>query len=72
MIDIKKKHNFDKLRLILIKLRQCEVSDQIQNKKSDQMFKSELKMLQRFIDKIKSEQIINKICLFILLRFKRF
>ncbi len=43
MIDIKKKHNFDKLRLILIKLRQCEVSDQIQNKRSDQMFKSEFK-----------------------------
>jgi hypothetical protein len=40
---------------------QCEVSDQIQNKRSDQMFKSEFKMIQWFIDKIKSEQIINNV-----------
>ncbi len=40
---------------------QCEVSDQIQNKRSDQMFKSEFKMIQWLIDKIKSEQIINNV-----------
>jgi len=29
------------------------------------------KMTQKFLSKIKSEQIINKICLFILFRFKK-
>jgi len=35
------------------------------------MFKSEFKMIQKFKKKIKSEQITNKICLFILFKSKK-
>jgi hypothetical protein len=48
------------------------VKFQIKFKTKDQIkcLKVNLKMIQRFIDKIKSEQIINKSFLFILLRLK--
>jgi hypothetical protein len=50
-------------------LRLCEVSDQVQDKISNQM---NYKMTQKFLSKNKSEQIINKICLFILFKFNKF
>jgi hypothetical protein len=48
-------------------LWQCEVSDQIKNKRTDQMFKNEFKNDPTVKKKIKSEQITKKIYSFILL-----
>ncbi len=51
-------------QLKLKNIRLCEVWDQVQDKISNQMFKNDL--TQEFLSENKSEQITNKICLFIL------
>jgi hypothetical protein len=47
--------------------RLCEVSDQVLDKISNQLFKNVIsKITLEFLSKNKSKQIINQICLFIL------
>jgi len=58
----------------MISLQDGNVKFQIKFKTKDQIkcLKVNLKMIQRFTDKIKSDKIINIICLLILFRFRKF